>query len=251
MNDYKDQKELKMAMNGRMGLMIGGLILIITAVTSTLMYGINLFSIASGAASGNQEYLDVISQAGMEISTVRIISVCFFMLACLEIYSGIFCTMRCNRLDKAKGTKIVAIVTLVAEIIVQLVLFLTHMFNLGSLLLAVVVPAYMIWGATRLEKLAKLYPDRKIALNTKKAKDARSGVKSAKPSSAQPAQKKSLRERAMMNAELPGKETDSEYVDTTFTAEGAPATDENTEEESAETNPADTAESDAGETKKH
>ena len=47
--------------------------------------------------------------------------------------------------------------TLVAEILMQAVLFFTHMMNLGTLLLAIVVPAYMIWGATRLEKLAKLY----------------------------------------------------------------------------------------------
>ena len=205
MSDYKDQKELKMAMNGRMGLMTGGIILLVTAVSSTLMYGINLFSIASGAAKGEQEYTDILTQANMDISTVR-----FIVLACWEIYSGIFCTMRCNRLDKAKGTKIISIVTLVAEILMQAVLFFTHMMNLGTLLLAIVVPAYMIWGATRLEKLAKLYPDRKIALNTKKAKDARSGSKSSEASAAtaQPAQKKSLRERAMMNAEL--QETEEE-----------------------------------------
>ena len=178
MSDYKDQKELKMAMNGRMGLMTGGIILLVTAVSSTLMYGINLFSIASGAAKGEQEYTDILTQANMDISTVRFIAVCFLVLACWEIYSGIFCTMR--------------------------------MMNLGTLLLAIVVPAYMIWGATRLEKLAKLYPDRKIALNTKKVKDARSGSKSsgASAATAQPAQKKSLRERAMMNAEL--QETEEE-----------------------------------------
>lgn len=210
MSDYKDQKELKMAMNGRMGLMTGGIILLVTAVSSTLMYGINLFSIASGAAKGEQEYTDILTQANMDISTVRFIAVCFLVLPCWEIYSGIFCTMRCNRLDKAKGTKIISIVTLVAEILMQAVLFFTHMMNLGTLLLAIVVPAYMIWGATRLEKLAKLYPDRKIALNTKKAKDARSGSKSsgASAATAQPAQKKSLRERAMMNAEL--QETEEE-----------------------------------------
>ena len=210
MSDYKDQKELKMAMNGRMGLMTGGIILLVTAVSSTLMYGINLFSIASGAAKGEQEYTDILTQANMDISTVRFIADCFLVLACWEIYSGIFCTMRCNRLDKAKGTKIISIVTLVAEILMQAVLFFTHMMNLGTLLLAIVVPAYMIWGATRLEKLAKLYPDRKIALNTKKAKDARSGSKSsgASAATAQPAQKKSLRERAMMNAEL--QETEEE-----------------------------------------
>ena len=130
MSDYKDQKELKMAMNGRMGLMTGGIILLVTAVSSTLMYGINLFSIASGAAKGEQEYTDILTQANMDISTVRFIAVCFLVLACWEIYSGIFCTMRCNRLDKAKGTKIISIVTLVAEILMQAVLFFTHMMNL-------------------------------------------------------------------------------------------------------------------------
>ena len=113
-----------------------------------LMYGINLFSIASGAAKGEQEYTDILTQANMDISTVRFIAVCFLVLACWEIYSGIFCTMRCNRLDKAKGTKIISIVTLVAEILMQAVLFFTHMMNLGTLLLAIAVPAYMIWGAT-------------------------------------------------------------------------------------------------------
>ena len=229
MNDYKDQKELKMAMNGRMGLMTGGIILLVTAITSTLMYGINLFTIASGAAKGEQEYTDILTQANMGITTVRIVAVCFLVLACWEIYSGIFCTMRCNRLDKAKGTKIIAIVTLVAEILMQVVLFFTHMMNLGTLLLAVVVPAYMIWGATRLEKLAKLYPDRKIALNTKKAKDARSGAKSSKPSATQPAQKKSLRERAMMNAELQDAEASSEDDTPTLTGEETPAKEETTE----------------------
>ena len=65
MSDYKDQKELKMAMNGRMGLMTGGIILLVTAVSSTLMYGINLFSIASGAAKGEQEYTDILTQANI------------------------------------------------------------------------------------------------------------------------------------------------------------------------------------------
>lgn len=203
MGDYKDQKELKMAMNGRMGLMTGGIILLVTAITSTLMYGINLFSIASGAAKGEQEYTDMLTQANMSISTVRIVAVCFLVLACLEIYSGIFCTMRCNRLDKAKGSRLVAAVTLVAEVLMQLVLLFTHMMNLGTLLLALVVPGYMLWGATRLVKLAKLYPDRKVALNTKKAKDSRKAPKaSGTAAAAQPAAKKSLRERAMMNAQL-------------------------------------------------
>ena len=78
MSDYKDQKELKMAMNGRMGLMTGGIILLVTAVSSTLMYGINLFSIASGAAKGEQEYTDILTQANMDISTVRFIAVCSY-----------------------------------------------------------------------------------------------------------------------------------------------------------------------------
>ncbi|MFR3320277.1 MAG: hypothetical protein ACLTSZ_02780 [Lachnospiraceae bacterium] len=68
MSDYKDQKELKMAMNGRMGLMTGGIILLVTAVSSTLMYGINLFSIASGAAKGEQEYTWISSPRQIWIS---------------------------------------------------------------------------------------------------------------------------------------------------------------------------------------
>ena len=74
----------------------------------------------------------------------------------------------------------------------QVFLFLTGLMNLSLLITSIVIPAYLLWSATRLRKLAKIYPDRKTAVNTKKAREQQK-----KP--ATPVQKKSLHERAMMN----------------------------------------------------
>lgn len=196
MGDYKDQKELKMAMNGRMGLMTGGILLLFTALSSNLMYGINLMSVASGAAKGNTEYLDLISAANMAVSTLRIIAVCYILIAFVEIYAGIFCMFRCNRLDRIRGTRIVVIALLAIEVVMQIFLTATRMLNISALFMSLVIPLYLLWAVTRMTKIAKLYPDRKFALNTRKAKEQQ------RSATAKPASKKSLHERAMMNAQL-------------------------------------------------
>ena len=40
---YEDQKEMRMAMNGKMIVMLAGVFLILTAVTSTLLQGMQYF----------------------------------------------------------------------------------------------------------------------------------------------------------------------------------------------------------------
>ena len=41
MDQFERQKQMRQALNGKMGLMFGGIFLMFSAITSTLMYGIN------------------------------------------------------------------------------------------------------------------------------------------------------------------------------------------------------------------
>lgn len=193
MNDFKDQKEMKMAMSGRMGLMAGGILLAFTAVTSTLMYAINFFSLASGASNGDAECLDVLTQANVSISLIRTAAICFLIAAIAELLVGAVCAVFCNRIDKAKFTVRLSAFLLGLEILLQVFLFLTRMLNLSLLLTAIVIPAYLLWSATRLLKLSKLYPDRSYALKTKRDRERQHQAAQAQT------EKKSLHERAMMN----------------------------------------------------
>lgn len=193
MNDFKDQKEMKMAMSGRMGLMAGGILLVFTAVTSTLMYAVNFFSLASGASNGDAECLDVLSQANVSISLIRTAAICFLIAAIAELLVGAVCAVFCNRIDKAKFTVRLSAFLLGLEILLQVFLFLTRMLNISLLLTAIVIPAYLLWSSTRLLKLSKLYPDRSYALKTKRDRERQHQAAQAQ------AEKKSLHERAMMN----------------------------------------------------
>lgn len=205
MNQFKDQSEMKMAMNGRMGLLTGGIILIFTALSTTMTYGINLWGLAAGAARGEAEYTEVLESANMSVGILRVIAVCFLVMAVIEISSGFLSARFSNRLDKAKNTKKLIILLLALELVMQVFLLLTGMLNLGLLITSLVIPLYMLWSASKLCKVAKEYPDRTYALNTKKMKEQQRSSAPAKP-----APPKSLRERAMMNA---APEEDSETED--------------------------------------
>ncbi len=198
MSEFKDQKHVKMAMNGRMGLLTGGILLIFTAITSTLMYGFNLFSLASGAANGNEEYLKLLEEANMSLSLLRIVAVSFLVVAVIEIFAGVCSVRLSNRLNKAALSKKLVIGLLAVEIAMQIFLVVTRMLNLSMLISSLIIPLYMLWGATRLYKLAKLYPDRPYALNTKKVKEQAQQQKQAS-SGGSSSEKKSLHDRAMMN----------------------------------------------------
>lgn len=205
MDQFKDQKEMKMAMNGRMGLMTGGIILIFTAISTTMMYGINLFGLASEIEKGNTEFAGLLEAADMSLGLLRVVAACFLILAVIEVFAGFLSARLCNRLDKAEKTKKLVIALLALEILMQVFLLITRMMNLSMLFTSLIIPLYMLWGVTRLCKLAKIYPDRTYALNTKKMKEQRRPASPAKP-----AQAKSLRERAMLNTSKPEETAESE-----------------------------------------
>ena len=65
--------------------------------------------------------------------------------------------------------------------------------NLGFLFTAILLPLFMLWGATRLRKVAKAEPERVYAVNPAKNKPKQQAAA---------APKKSIRERAAMQARV-------------------------------------------------
>ena len=193
MVDLDPQKKLRMAMNGRTTLLCAGIFMVITAVTATISYGLNLVMLASGAAGGNTEYLEMLETANMSISLVRIIGICFILVGIMEVCTGVFAFRLSNRIDKSALMKKLILVLLVVEILMQVFLFFVHMLNLGTTITAIALPLFMLWGVNKFRKLAEDDPKRVYAIDTKKSREkSKPTVQKPYPSG------KSLRERAMM-----------------------------------------------------
>ena len=101
MYKYKDQKELRMAINGRMITMIAGLFIIMSAITTTLRYGMGLFQSASEAAKGTEDYVNALTQIGVSVGFIRFVAVLLLVTTMIEILVGVFSARLSNRLDKA------------------------------------------------------------------------------------------------------------------------------------------------------
>ena len=76
MDQFEMQKEMRKAMTARTCLLAGGLLLLFTAVTSTIMYGINFFRLTEQAAKGEAESVKLLENTGMTIPLLRIVAVC-------------------------------------------------------------------------------------------------------------------------------------------------------------------------------
>jgi hypothetical protein len=189
MNRYKDQKEMSLALNGKLLLMLLGIMLVFTAVTSTAQYGANMFMIAAEAAKGTEEYANALAEIGMSITIARVSGAVFVVAGIVEIFIGVCCIILQNRLDKAFFTRKLAIVLLVVEVASDIYLFAVQLVNASRLFTSLAVPLFLLWAVSKLCKLSKLYPDRVYAIDPQK--------KSAQ-SSRQAAPKKSLRDRAMV-----------------------------------------------------
>ncbi len=192
MDQLDKQKELSMAMNGRMALLIVGIMNVVTAVTSSSLYAANMFVAVNGVIHGNKEFMDIFSKAGMTVGLAVAIGLVFALAALLEVFSGVCAVRFSNRLDKANFTVLVARILLTAELLIQIFLVFVGMMSIPQLLSAVILPLIMLWGATRLRKLAKKYPDRVYAVEPR-------GVQEQRQRAA--GNSRSLHERAAMKAQ--------------------------------------------------
>lgn len=192
MDQLDRQKELSMAMNGRMALLIVGIMNIVTAVTSSALYSANMFVAVNGVIHGNEEFMDIFSKAGMSVGLAVAIGLVFAVEALLEIFSGICAVRFSNRVDKAGFTVRAANIFLILEVVIQIFLILMGMINIPQLLSAVILPLIMLWGATRLRKLARKYPDRVYAVEARGAQEQRQRASG---------ESRSLHDRAAMKAQ--------------------------------------------------
>ncbi|MFS6554599.1 hypothetical protein VPJ68_03690, partial [Parabacteroides distasonis] len=147
------QKAMRVAMNGRMSLLSSGIMMIFIAVTTTMMYSVNMFLAAVEASKGTEEIIQMMSEAGMTTGMAWAMGICFLLTAIMEMFAGISAVRFANRVDRAFLLKKIVLVLLGVEILMQVVLFFMRSLSLGMLFTAIALPLFMLWGVTRLCKL--------------------------------------------------------------------------------------------------
>lgn len=182
MYKYKDQKEMRMAINGRMISLIAGIMTGTTALFTTLQYAIAFLQ-----AGANQDLLTQMNNLGVGIGYMRALGVAMILATIVEVFAAIMSVRLCNRLDKSAVLMKTAIALLVVEVIVQLIGLKAGVFMLNN----IIMPCCLLWSSWQLKKLFKLYPDRKFAVEP--------NVRNKKKKE-EPAQKKSIAERAKLQA---------------------------------------------------
>ena len=168
---YEDQKEMRMAMNGKMIVMLAGVFLILTAVTSTLLQGMQYFIVGHSAGAGDAEAIKLVESTGLSIGQLYSVGVAYMIVTVAEIMTGIISAKFSNRLDKVKICLYADIILMVVMILQQsYMMLLARMFNPFALVAGILMPLLLLWGITRLMKLAKKYPDRMYAVEPNPAR---------------------------------------------------------------------------------
>ena len=171
---YEDQKEMRMAMNGKMIVMLAGVFLILTAVTSTLLQGMQYFIVGHSAGAGDAEAIKLVESTGLSIGQLYSVGVANMIVTVAEIMTGIISAKFSNRLDKVKICLYADIILMVVMILQQsYMMLLARMFNPFALVAGILMPLLLLWGITRLMRLAKKYPDRMYAVEPNPARGGR------------------------------------------------------------------------------
>ena len=199
MYQYQDQKEMRRALNGKMIIMLVGIMLVVTALTSSLSYGMRCWSMAGMADGGDKDILEALKQIGITSGTLRICSVIYYLQAVIEVFVGVFCARLSNRLDKNALLWKMAWVILVVEMAAGVALTLLHMTSANMIVSNLLLPGFLLWAVNSLRKVAKNHPDRIYAVepnNRNKGKGKEKGKAKASVQPAKAGQKKSLMEHA-------------------------------------------------------
>ena len=199
MYQYQDQKEMRRALNSKMIIMLVGIMLVVTALTSSLSYGMRCWSMAGMADGGDKDILEALKQIGITSGTLRICSVIYYMQAVIEVFVGVFCARLSNRLDKNALLWKMAWVILVVEVAAGVALTLLHMTSAIMIVSNLLLPGFLLWAVNSLRKVAKNHPDRIYAVepnNRNKGKEKEKGKAKASVQTTKADQKKSLMEHA-------------------------------------------------------
>ena len=199
MYQYQDQKEMRRALNSKMIIMLVGIMLVVTALTSSLSYGMRCWSMAGMADGGDKDILEALKQIGITSGTLRICSVIYYLQAVIEVFVGVFCVRLSNRLDKNALLWKMAWVILVVEVAAGVALTLLHMTSAIMIVSNLLLPGFLLWAVNSLRKVAKNHPDRIYAVepnNRNKGKEKEKGTSDESVQPAKAGQKKSLMEHA-------------------------------------------------------
>lgn len=94
-----------------------------SAITSTIMYGINFFMTALEADKGTQVYVELLENAGVGSGLLKGIGICFIAVGIWEVVVGFLSVKNSNRVDKSRFSVKLAISLLITEIVMQVILF--------------------------------------------------------------------------------------------------------------------------------
>ncbi len=246
MYQYQDQKEMRRALNGKMIIMLVGIMLVVTALTSSLTYGMRCWSMAGMADKGDSDVLEALKQIDITAGTLRACSVVYYIQAVIETLVGVFCFRLNNRLDKVALLWKMALGILGVEVLAGIALTALRMISPFMIISNLLLPLFLLWAVNSLKRVAKNHPDRIYAVepnNRKKGKET--GKTSAQP--AKTNQKKSLMEHATQvtpvdvtpleltrELEKAGENTGENTGDSQETAEDTVVEENEQEEEAAE-----------------
>ena len=154
--------------------MLAGVFLILTAVTSTLLQGMQYFIVGHSAGAGDAEAIKLVESTGLSIGQLYSVGAAYMIVTVAEIMTGIISAKFSNRLDKVKICLYADIVLMAVMILQQsYMMLLARMFNPFALVAGILMPLLLLWGITRLMKLAKKYPDRMYAVEPNPARGGR------------------------------------------------------------------------------
>ena len=187
MQGYKDQKELRKATNAKMFNVMAGALILLDAITHTLLYAMSCFNYASEMSNGNEEMIAEAVKNGWTASNIQTIALVLTFLAMVQVVVGFIALRFNNRLDKANVLFRATIIWLILQIVAHLIIFLNGMIMVEFMLIGVMLAGCLIFSSISFLKLAKAYPDKTWALEPEKR---------ASKKYLTPAKRKSLRERA-------------------------------------------------------
>ena len=148
MEPLEKQKLERQAVNGKRCLMFGGIFLIFSALTSTLIYGMGYFLPALEANKGNQEYQELLETNGLQSSLLMGIGICYLLMAVWEVAVGFNCAKNSNRVDRSRFTKKLVLALLIPEVIFQGTAFFLGLSPISLVFSAIVLPLFLLWGVT-------------------------------------------------------------------------------------------------------
>ncbi len=168
MQGYKDQRDLRKATNAKTFNVMAGALILLDAITHTLLYAMSYFNYAGEMRGGNKEMIEEATKLGWSADNIQNVALVLTVLAIIQILVGFIALRFNNRLDKGNVLFRAAILWLIMQIVGHLIIFLNGMTMIEIMLIGVMLAGCLIWSSISFLKLAKAYPEKTWALEPEK-----------------------------------------------------------------------------------